>query len=351
VVLLLTVCRFAAAQSSQSTTNRTPDISPGQIEVKLVPDKSKVMLGEPVFLSFVVENHSKEDLQLTVGGDYRNRLGRPESFAVTVTDEDGQQIVRPDAGQTMGGLGGPQKLPAGKHFVLRLFLPHWAKIEKIGRYDISAERVLKLGKFDPNGYDLHIPTLDVPGKATSSIEFIPANRYRMGDFIDEAGSSFLAGKWEAQTTISYINDERAIPYLVRALETSIYDMKFVAVDALSKFNSDSAINAIRRALKTTGKDITNTTTRELADTSAEQIRHATAVAISKSPHPAAKQALLSLRHDHNPAIRNTVVQYASKLNSTEAIPILEEMSHDSELRISDEALRYLRMLTSMETNK
>ena len=56
----------------------TPDGE--NFEVNLIPDKTEIMLGEPLFLSFEVKNLSTVDLAFANGGDYRNRLGRPLNY-------------------------------------------------------------------------------------------------------------------------------------------------------------------------------------------------------------------------------------------------------------------------------
>ena len=42
------------------------------------------MLGEPGYVLFKVTNQSDRNLRIMVGGDYRNRLGRPDSFKIEV---------------------------------------------------------------------------------------------------------------------------------------------------------------------------------------------------------------------------------------------------------------------------
>jgi hypothetical protein len=338
-----TFARSTTAQETPSSASRQFGIDPEQIEAKLIPDKTRVMLGEPVFLSFVVINHSKKDLQVTVGGDYRNWLGRPNSFSVTVADKDGHQLNGVNVEHTMGGVLFSKKLPSEESYEFRLFLPHWAKIETVGNYDITAERILKIGLYDPKRSDPGAPTLDISRKKTCSIQVVPLDDDKLFAIIERTGKDYLAGIGEARVALTSIDDARVIPFFLQSLESRSSDMKHTALDALSKFDSDLALSAIKRALQTSGNDIANTTTRELADTLAEEIRFTAAVALSRSPHPDAKQTLLSLRSDSNRSIRNTVVQYVSKLGEIEAVPILEQMVNDSEESIRDEASRYLKI--------
>ena len=67
------------------------------VRITLRPDKETIMLGEPLFFSFEVTNLSGERLCLSLGGDYRNKFGRPERFKVSVTAEDGTAVPQPEA--------------------------------------------------------------------------------------------------------------------------------------------------------------------------------------------------------------------------------------------------------------
>lgn len=70
---------------------------------------------------------------MTVGGDYRNRLGRPQAFTVDIVGMDGKKIPQPDAGPTMGGLVSTVEIAAKREYVFRLFLPDWAMFQTPGR--------------------------------------------------------------------------------------------------------------------------------------------------------------------------------------------------------------------------
>src|SRR5687767_5446655 len=53
---------------------------PWPVEVTLVADKPVILLGEPTSVSYIVRNLSRDNLEILVGGDYQNELGRPASF-------------------------------------------------------------------------------------------------------------------------------------------------------------------------------------------------------------------------------------------------------------------------------
>src|SRR5262245_30330220 len=89
------------------------------VEVSVSADKTGFTLGEPVFLTFRVTTTCGEELAVIDGGDYRNRLGRPDSFSVSALDAsgDGTPVTAVDAGFQFGGLMGPQPLPFEKRLL------------------------------------------------------------------------------------------------------------------------------------------------------------------------------------------------------------------------------------------
>ena len=51
---------------------------------------------------------------------------------------------------------------------------------------------------------------------------------------------------EATDALDYVQDERVIPYFVRASETNRFGLKFSALHALSKFDNESAFVALQK---------------------------------------------------------------------------------------------------------
>jgi hypothetical protein len=123
------------------TYGQTYSVNGALIEVSLQPDKPVIMLGEPIHLSFIVRNLSKTDLTFSEGGDYRNQLGRPESYDVRAVRSDGKLVSKPVL-FSRGGLVSGVKAPAGGAATRDLFLPHWAPFEETGIYTITCKRTL-----------------------------------------------------------------------------------------------------------------------------------------------------------------------------------------------------------------
>jgi hypothetical protein len=78
---------------------------------------------------------------------------------------------------------------------------------------------------------------------------------RMGKIIDRLAAEMLTpgidASWPSKLLLS-IDDERVVPYFVKALETRSYSRKFDAICALAKYLIDEAVAALEKALSTTG---------------------------------------------------------------------------------------------------
>jgi hypothetical protein len=342
---LYTVYWLEAANKTKQPEATTYPTALGDLGVTLAADRPEIMLGEPVHLSFTVQNHSTTDLQTVQGGDYRNQFGRPESYSVTVVDANGQRLPLVDAGPTMGGIMGPQKIPAKGTWVRRLFLPHWAKLTAVGDYTITCKTVLKLGKHTPGKWDHREKTTDVAVEVTTHLKVVPLDKKRLGELIETLGKTMFgndAASTEATRSLANIEDERVIPPFNKAVDTDNYELKFAALDALAKFRNDEALRGLKKGMTTQAADlIAHCTTEEVARQSAANIRHAAAVALSNSTHPEAKGLLLSMWNDPYSGVRITVLHALGKMDTPESLALLTKMSQDSDKGVRDEALRYL----------
>ena len=147
---------------------------------------------------------------------------------------------------------------------------------------------------------------------------------------------------EAARALSLIDDERVIPCYLKAMDTDSYHLKFVALDRLARFNSDEALRGLRKGMTTQGSDIGNCSNATVAAELANNIRTAAAQALARSPHPDARQLLLSMWDDPYAGVRLDVVHALGKMQSEESLSLLKKMSKDPDERVGGEALRYLK---------
>lgn len=289
-----------------------------KFEVMLKPQKTLIMLGEPIFIDFDVKNLSDVDLGVLWGGDYRNEFGRPESFDVKVFDADSQLVPKPKT-MTFGGLSTFQKSPVGKSYNFRLYLPHWATIESIGDYQIQIDKDLVVKKYSSKDMFVNMPA-GIPVKLTTKINVIATNYEKMGDVIDEIGNKLVEGDDTAERLAPFINDERIIKYLAQAIQKNEWLMRYLA-----KFNSDEALNAIVSRINDEN----------------QEVRRNVSVTLALSVHPKASVYLLKMRKDKYYAIRLDVIHYLGRLKTAESTELLKEMMYDENEINRNEANRYL----------
>lgn len=345
IIATLAACALAFSGESkpENGAEKAALVKADEIEVTLVSEKKTIMLGEPVWLSFVVANKTDQEMYVVYGGDYRNALGRPDSFKVSVVDQNQKLVPQPSAGMGMGGRIGPRKIPAKGSYPFGLFLPHWATFETTGTYTITVQRDLEVGLGDAKDWGLHGGN-SIPVRAETKIEIVAPDAEKMGALIEELGRELMTNDLDkAAKALLAIKDERTIPIFLKALETNNYSRRFNAISGLGKYNDDRALDGLKRSMKTTGADLAGTATRrDLEESSAAGLRHTTAAALSTSPHPGALPFLLTQRQDTSDGVRLTVVHALGKMKTAEATALLTEMTGDKSDMVSGEAKRYLR---------
>jgi RNA polymerase sigma factor (sigma-70 family) len=326
-----------------------PRATGARIDAAAVPDKAEIMLGEPSYLSFKVANHSDRNLRILVGGDYRNRLGRPNSFKVEVVGADGKKVPQPDSGFDMGGITGAQKLPARGEYLFRLFLPHWATFEKPGRYTFTIRRKLELFPDDESDpFRSKAEVIDVT--ATATVTVVATDPVKLGKLITELGSKMFDRTTveqadqadEAQRILAAIEDERVIPYFAELAQKPHFASRLAACAPLGRFKNDEALEALKKLAGTTAEIRDSATTLEIAESSADNVRQAAVHAIAGSPHPKAMALLWTFADDRYYGVRLTVLHRAAELNTPEARAVIEKMTSDSNEAVRKEAIRYLK---------
>jgi hypothetical protein len=314
-------------------------IEGGTIRVRLIADQNEYMVGEPAFLSLVVDNQTNQALQvIDRGGD------QPDGYSLTVRDERGDSVSTESDAESAGTRQSRKVIPVHGAWTRRLFLPNWARITRVGRYDIECRATLKLIAFGRWGPLDEEQTIDVPTVARGVVRVVATDHERMGKVISSLGTAMFAGGndvREAELALSSIFDERAIPYLARAVASSDYSLRFTGVSALDKFSAEQALDALKVGMHTQGADLVPQSVSHGCDPVAGNIRHAAAIALSRSPHPDASRLLVSMYDDCTSAVRTTVVQAAAKMTSSESLSLLRMMTKDPDSVVRDEAIRCL----------
>jgi len=317
-----------------------------KIGVSVTPDAPSIMLGEPTWLSFKVENFSDENLQLIVGGDYRNEYGRPNSFKIRVTDENSHAVPQPQVKFEAGGMVGPQPPLAKSNYTFRLFVPHWATFDGPGRYTFECARPLQLVKSTKDTASWrNTPGVEVSAKTELAVT--PPDFVRMGKVIEKLGADLLAAgeisSTEARNALASIHDDRVLPIWLKCLEQKTYEAKFHALIALGDYPAAETVEALKRAMDLKGEDLPNCcTTAQVAESLAKNLRVAAVQALAKNTNPEARKFLLARRHTGDDEMRLTVVHMLGREKTDESSKLLSEMTADPAKLVSREAARYLK---------
>jgi hypothetical protein len=284
------------------------------IDVSLSADKAAFTLGEPVFLTFRVSTTCGEELAVIDGGDYRNRLGRAESYSVTALDAsgDGAPVTVIDAGWQFGGLMGPRPLPFDK----RLLLAHWVEFTRPGPYLVTVQKTLLVGGVTVDTED------KTPWSVTVSIDVdvLPPSREALGEVI-EANGAELDTNDEAMTRLLAIDNARVVPHFARAIDAG-GTRAMSAVWGLGRFADDDALAALTRAL------------------GVDDLHLAAAQTLAVNAHPRAWDVLWSQRADRNESVRLTVLHALAKRDAPNLLAQLAPFEADGSKMVRDEAARY-----------
>jgi hypothetical protein len=211
------------------------------------PDKTDVYLGEPVFLTFVLENEGAADFTFVVGGDYRGS-DRPNSFRITAASVEGKAVRDPSPRgyDHMGGMSQVRTLAAGASYRERLFLPLWCAFDEPGEYVITCRRTLHRD---------HRRTAAPPVEVVTTWHFRvrPNDETQQGRLIDElgqhVGGTNTDERQDAVQRLAAMRDDRAIPHLAAAVARDEDRVALLAVRGLTQFRSDAAADALAIALR------------------------------------------------------------------------------------------------------
>lgn len=335
------VCLFLLLATSSNLTAQVETLnSDVPVQITLKPDKKTIMLGEPMFIAFAVTNVSGEKLCLGVGGDYRNKFGRPESFKVSVSAEDGTAVPQPEA-DNMGGFIGCEPIEPGATYTVRLFLSHWATITRTGLYRINVKR--RMGFSTSETGDARKAKYSMLADVNAEFTVVPADENKMGAIINSLGSVMLDSSdpaaANAATALAWIEDKRVISYFAEAVrkfgDIDFSSPRFVeffigskAIAVLGRYDDDRAIEALQAAMKSPTED-----TREKV-----------ATAFGDSPHKSAIKLLLKMKDDGYYFVRLRVAQGLKNVKTKEARAVLQKLLNDENEHVRNAAQESLKNL-------
>jgi len=307
------------------------DVLGRELAVRLEPDRRTIRQDEPLYLSFEVRLVAGEPLILIEGGDYRNRLGRPESYGLVAIDvKRGRSLPIRDAGPQLGGVVGGRRLTVDKPFRRRLLLALWIRFDGVGAHRISLDKQLRCTEEPWSGESIRRPAAEIAVRVSTTIEVHPPSPEALGAVIDDLGRRTLSAEdtlWrEAEQALATIDDSRVISHYVRLLQRP-GERPFVALKRLCRHGTDEALDAVGQALA------------EPAYRSYE-----TVLALGANPHPRALALLWSFRRDEAANIRLAVLQGVFQRHPADCIERARMFLDDPDRGVREEARQLVEAL-------
>lgn len=311
---LLAVLFFST--QAQAQTFATQEGFP--VEISLRADQETVMLNEPAYIYLEIKNLSPYKLCVSEGGDYRNALGRPDSFQVKVVKTDGTAVSQPKAWMSYGGFMGCAPIPAGAVHRTALFLPHWATFESTGSYDITVSKALQVTNQETETQNTFAAS------AKLRINITPIDQVKMSKLVDSLGNRVLGAQYpgyvQALAQLSYLKTPQSFEYLATALN------KFA--NATPNSNEEQICRIVLSTLLDDDDDAAVSLLKNHLHSLNKEVRLEIARALSRSHHPQAANLLSQMASDSYWSVRLSVVYGLGKKKPEEWQEILEALASD-----------------------
>lgn len=341
--LLLSAATLSLAEDAaflqNYTTNRV------LLAAGFVPDSSRIIVGEPLFLTFIASNRSEEPFEFS---HVRNEI-----FTITATNIAGWPVKSRYWGLDGNGFESRVIVAPGKEYTSRLFLNERCLFEEPGVYTVTCR--CDFGFFSNRSNSLGQPIVTV-----FKLTVLPANSERIRDIIESWARVVETNGpvGEAVQALAEINDPRIIPPLAASLARDANNE--IAVNALARFTNDAAADALAVVLKS-GEDYVagaaGTALRKSrqADRIARSFlpaltneeakaRIQSARAVSWTGSELAFDSLCALLKDESNAVRYAAAESIGRLGDARSFAVLTNCLSDSDFALRIAAVKGLLAL-------
>jgi hypothetical protein len=316
----------------------------GEIQAGFVPESTRILEGEPLFINFVVRNHGQEALAFMLGGDSRGSVRHNRFLIVARVGVYDSPLPDPYDYTHMGGLIQNVRLEPGQAYTQPLLLQHWVSLSGLGG---------RLGRrmVRPDGKAVQETEADVTVVAATTLEPLqprPANgkeRFPVpiaSPFtitVVQGDAAAMAAVVERFATQAHGKDERerrkawfALGYMKQpaALAVLLADLPRVARKPEPEWGpatsiADGDTNVIVNALRNYIDD--PRVVPLLADLVVDRGnvgRAETCSLLGYCDHPRARAALLKVAEE-DPNLRGDAVRGLGRLKEKAAVPLLRRM--------------------------
>ena len=248
----LAICLMAAAlvsavaQSELSLYLKVYETPTTKVRVGFVPYKAEVVTGEPLKVTFTVENIGSTNFEFWFGGDYRG-TGRHDRFKIAVTNANGEALPDPIAHpMDFGGLMQQVNLKPGQFFTNVIDLTAFRVIDKPGTYTVSCSFA-----FDEQWGQKESTNPVV--NSTFTLTILERTPERVAKVLDElvAKAQAIQGhdRDDILTLIVSFGKDDALPRLAKLAQNGPADLRAAAIGALSLIPTDASLDIVLAGLK------------------------------------------------------------------------------------------------------
>jgi len=208
------------------------------VTVTLVSDKNVIMLGEPIYVSVTVKNHSARS--------YGELLG----FSLSAQGVDGSKVENPTFGLSREFVDDTPSLEIGSERTERISLADNAVFTKPGDYVLTASASAADG---PGGKS-------ISPHATAKITVIPADETKMLAVIDDLTARMTpvgdwnAGQEEARDKLAKIGGSHVLGWCMKAIASDNADAQTSAISIMARQGRDMGSDILKAAMDNTLKD-------------------------------------------------------------------------------------------------
>jgi HEAT repeat protein len=344
----LSIVVLSLAEGATFLSDYTDPTNGVSITSGFIPDATRIIVGEPIFLTFVVSNREEMPFQFC-------RVNT-EIFTITATNASGIPARHLFHGLDGNGFVSKVTVYSGNAFTTRLFLNAWCEFDEPGDYTVTCR--CKFGRCftQTNSFD----PFDRPIVTVFQLTVLPVDPKRVTEIINAWGNvvknNGLLG--EAAQALAEFNDPRIIPPLAALITKDANN--YIAVNALARFTNDVAADALAVVLKF-GEDyeagVAATALRrshqadrivrlflpELTNADAN-IRIQNARAVSWTGSELAFATLCSLLQDESNSVRYAAAQAIGRLGDTHSFSVLTNCLSSSDFALRIAAVNGLRAL-------
>ncbi len=303
----------------------------GSIEAGFVPEKTDIVTGEPLFITFQVRNTGRQALAFEMGGDYRGTV-RHNDFMIVgrVVNAGGAKEPLSDPYNYNHG-GGPVErvvLAPEQTYRQALLLQNWVSLAHDGgspwSVSIGAFYTIRL-TVDVVNEDRDAPVTLVPVASSFLLSVDKGDEKSLGAVVERLAKQCTsidpAERKKAWWALSYVNHKNAAAVLIDHL-TSAGPGGTDAEDilkALSRLLQDERVPPAIAAFAVDPKHLDKPT-----------YGHAEACRLlSKCEHKKAKEALFFLAQHGTSSIQHDAIRYLARYPKEEVLPVVRRLINES----------------------